>query len=564
VSLIGNLEDLPIADILQIVNLSRRTGLLRLKVPIGQVWLAFIDGRVAAAGTPARSGRIDDLLVGHSLMGREQALAALRPYPVDGSIDPGDFLVSRGVLDEAALRKAQSRELQAAVAELFTYNSGSFSFELADEATLIRNARRSGRWIHPGGVSPQQMLLEATRQEDEAMAGLAEEEAQPFDAPERAPVPGPGEGPPVKPVRRRPSVGRPAPRLAPVEGGKPGAVPILIVDDEALYRARLATEFERAGHPVATAGGASEALDICRDWAGAGVRPVVIVDLLMPDREGHGFLGGIELAHLLSQEELEARIIGLCCGRQEEYRAEAQGASIEALVSKPDLASTPLGALPAAVQDLAHTLLWQVQHESRAGAGAADPNDPLAGLEPGGTSAVGARRVTDPIGFLQGLLGELRQPENPSEVWILVLRVASEFLERAVLFVRRRQKLTAFGGFGTTGDEGSVEDRVRGLSFEVQKNPLMSAVASDRRMRTGSPESEPGAAQIASALGPLEPTQFAVLPLVAGGQAVAILYVDNASGRAPLADLRSIEIFLVQLGLLLENVALQQKMGVPF
>jgi CheY-like chemotaxis protein len=580
VSLVGNLEDLPVADILQLVNLSRRTGLLRLRVPAGQVWLAFRDGRIGAAGTPSRSGRIDDLLVGHGLMDRGRAAAALADFPVDGSIDPGDFLIGRGAVAEPRLRQAQRSELQAAIGELFTYSSGNFSFELAEEEFLLRNARRSGRWIYPDGVSPQQMLLEATRQVDEAMQGLEapqEEAAEPQEPAERgdpglpaeveAPegvrpglVPGPGEGPPVGPVRRRPSVGR-TPNAAAALGGHPGAVPILVVDDEALYRSRLAAEFERAGHPVATAGGSVEAVDICRDWCEAGAKPVVVVDLLMPDREGHGFLGGIELVHLLAQAGLEARVIGLCCGRHDEYRREMHGSGIETLVSKPDLTATPLAALPAAVQDLANTLLWQIQHGARAGV--ADPNDPLAGLEPGGAGgSAGSRRVTDPLAFLRGLLGELRPPENPSDVWILVLRVASEMVERAVLLVRRRQKLVAFGGFGPTGDGGGVEARVKGLAFGLSENPLLAAVISDRAGRAGLLENEPAAARISSALGDLQPTQFAVMPLAAGGQVVAILYADNASGGAPLADLRSLEIFLSHLGLSLENVALQQRVAV--
>lgn len=561
-SLIGNLEDLPLADILQIVNLSRRTGLLRLRVPAGQVWVAFRDGRIAAAGTPTRSGRIDDLVVSRRLMGRAQAAAALRGFPTDGSVDPADYVLKHGALDEAGLRAAQSEDLQATLGELFAYEAGHFSFELAEAGVLLRNARRSGRWIHPDGISPQHMLLEATRQVDEAVRGLEGQPAPEIpDLPEPAPPPGPGEGPPSRPARRRPSLGKVADSEASgVATPPPGSSPILIVDDEALYRGRLAAEFERAGFPVASAAGIGEALDICREWAQAGARPVVVVDLLMPDGEGEGFLGGVELVRQIGEQGIGARVLGLCTGRQDEYRQETRGLNIEALVSKPDLTATPLGALPAALQDLVRTLLWQIRNGPRAAS--ADPSDPLAGLEPGGLGGGSPRRVTDPLGFLRGLLGELRQPENPSEVWILVLRVASEFLERAVLFVRRRQRWVAFGGFGPGGGEASVENRVQGMSFGLEENPLLAAAASDRTPRIGAPEAEPGTVPILSALGSLQPTQFAILPVVAGGrQAVALLYLDNGAGEAPLPDLRSLEIFLVQLGLCLENVALQKRMA---
>ncbi|MEE8537446.1 MAG: DUF4388 domain-containing protein [Acidobacteriota bacterium] len=553
-SLIGNLEDLPLSDILQIINLSHRTGLLRLRVATGQVWVAFRDGCIVAAGTPTRSGRIDDLLVEHRLMGREQAAAALRGFPADGSVDPAAFLIENTDVDAEALRAVQSREIQTTIGELFGFDSGNFSFELIEEATLLGNARRSGRWIHTEGISPQHLLIEATRQVDEAVRGLGEPPVpEPPAAPED-PVPGPGEGPPAKPARRRASVGGPQTQSDP-----PEATRVLILDDEALYRSRLAAELESEGFRVSTASGATEALGICTEWTEGGSKPIVIVDLLMPDSSGEGFLGGIEFTRLLMQDGIQARVIGLCAGRQDEYRQETQGLPIEALVSKPDLTATPLGALPAAIQDLAHTLVWQIRSGPRRSN--ADPDDPLAGLEPGTSSGSSGRRVTDPVGFLRGLMGELRQPENPSEAWILVLRVASEFLERAVLFVRRRHRYVAFGGFGPTGEESNVETNVSKLSFDADENPLLVATASDRTLRIGSPEEEPGAMPIVEALGPLRPTQYGLMPLVAAGQVIALLYVDNAKGRTPLPDLRSLEIFLVQLGLSLENAALQQRVN---
>ncbi len=556
-SLIGNLEDLPLTDILQIVNLSRRTGLLRLRVSAGQVWVAFRDGRICAVGTPTRTGRIDDLLVSYGFMGREQAISVLRDFPADGSVDPADYLVERKIVDAAALQAAQCQELQATINELYGFNSGNFSFELCEEGSLLHDARRTGRWIHPNGISPQHLLLEASRQVDEAVRGLGEEQPAEETSEIRFEVRGRGEGPPVRPVRRRASVG--VPEGSSSGDSSPRSTPVLVVDDEALYRTRLAAEFEAAGFSVATAAGTTEALDICRGWTSTGAHPVLVVDLLMPDSSGEGFLGGIELARLLGQEGGQVRVIGLCAGRQDEYRQEAQGVPIEALVSKPDLTATPLGALPDAIQDLANTLLWQIRSGSKGSA--TDLNDPLAGLEPGSSGGTGMRRVTDPLGFLRGLLGELRQPESASEVWILVLRVAAEFLDRAVLFVRRRKRLVAFGGFGPTGEEGNVETRVRKLSFELDENPLLSAAISDRSPRISTPAAEPGAATIMEALGPLRPTQFAILPLLAAGQVVAILYVDNAEGRSHLPDLRSIEIFFVHLGLTLENLALHQKVS---
>ena len=52
-SLVGNLEDLPLADILQIVSLSKRTGILTIETQEGKNVIVFKDGLIISAACPS-------------------------------------------------------------------------------------------------------------------------------------------------------------------------------------------------------------------------------------------------------------------------------------------------------------------------------------------------------------------------------------------------------------------------------------------------------------------------------------------------------------------------------
>jgi CheY-like chemotaxis protein len=62
---------------------------------------------------------------------------------------------------------------------------------------------------------------------------------------------------------------------------------ILVVDDEAVTRASLATLLARAGYQVMSAANGAEALQVLR----AGQRPdLVLLDMIMPVSDGWAFL----------------------------------------------------------------------------------------------------------------------------------------------------------------------------------------------------------------------------------------------------------------------------------
>lgn len=67
-SLVGNLEDLSLGDILQIISLSQKSGVLALEGDEGSGRIFFRAGLVQAAAVKGRPGDLRALLVGASLI----------------------------------------------------------------------------------------------------------------------------------------------------------------------------------------------------------------------------------------------------------------------------------------------------------------------------------------------------------------------------------------------------------------------------------------------------------------------------------------------------------------
>src|SRR5262245_7817839 len=144
-SLAGNLSDLSLPELLQVVALSRKTGALEICSEGGVAWLGLRDGgivRVALEG-----GDLD----------REVILEKA------GFKEGGDSDVAAAMLWDAAVQ---------AILGIFDWSEGEFTFEPLDDPAL--------QWRGPQGIllpsplSPEFLALEGARLEDENAATQSE------------------------------------------------------------------------------------------------------------------------------------------------------------------------------------------------------------------------------------------------------------------------------------------------------------------------------------------------------------------------------------------------------
>ena len=619
--LVGSLEDLSLLDILQIVNVSRRTGILRVQPPEGDASFVFFKGGAVQdiAGGYAEGGFLNDFVT-QGLLEESELSDAMSTSGAD-AIKTIRTLIDMGVLNERLVEQAHRQEIARRLRELTQYGQGLFAFYLSDEEQEQELGAPPPPLPLAQPASPQNLLTE-----DMAASSIARKHSEAHPEPHRPP-PSPTPPPPpkvepwpvevvaepdqaapptvearvVEPVPEehpKPEVAtvealeeeargapqeyiphaevveeieeeeaapevQPAPQV--VHRAQPQAtfqaaknkVTIVLAGDDSIFKnllwQRLMAHFDQVERILST----GEFVSLCRSLLDKRKPFAALVDLLMPTQDGKGYLGGLEILEaaqngfpqvkvLLMNDLDDPRIIDM---------AKAKGAV--AILKKPDLAKLRIGQLEEAIGDFAQQvckeverLLPQVEEEM------------ASFLRELGAEAVDeGYRVRDQLTLLKGLMGELASPRESSEISLLVLRLASEYFERAVLFLVKKDEIIGLGGFGETGDREMMMQKVKRVRMPADASSILGD--SIRERSTFKKESS-GFSDVdrdfAEALGTFSPKEMVAIPMVSRGRVIAILYADNAVSSSPIPDISGIEIFMAQAGLAMEKALLERQL----
>jgi len=198
--LVGSLEDLSLLDILQIVNVSRRTGVLRLhRGEFGSAFIFFHEGAVREILGDFNEGAFLDYFLEQGLVDQSEADEAIE----QAGSDRGRavfHLLENGALNERLVEQARRQELARRLKSLVGQKQGEFAFYLADAP-----AEQEGEFPKPHmplslPVSPQVLLTE------EPMTAEVKPTAPPPPLEEEAPAP-----PSQEPRPQSPDIEEPAP-----------------------------------------------------------------------------------------------------------------------------------------------------------------------------------------------------------------------------------------------------------------------------------------------------------------------------------------------------------------
>jgi hypothetical protein len=159
----GPLRELGIHDVFQLLDLSRKTGALRVRSTLrdneGIVW--FDTGHVIAADMRSNPHRIGALLVKAGKITEEQ-LADARARQAEGGDRRrlGEILVASGAISQRELDRNVRQQVETVVFELMSWEEGFFSFSdrnvreaavdaivrISTESLLMEGARRLDEW----------------------------------------------------------------------------------------------------------------------------------------------------------------------------------------------------------------------------------------------------------------------------------------------------------------------------------------------------------------------------------------------------------------------------------
>jgi CheY-like chemotaxis protein len=157
VSLLGRLEDLSLPDIVQIVYLSRRTGMLELIEGESRWGIFFLNGLIANAFSPASESLVDYLA--HE--GLVSDVDAIRLSEAEGRGEvAGDLILAFGVFSPKELAEVIRRRIVGIVRPLLSRRTGEFNFILSESIGPVEIGYDVDKLFRQGGVLPNEILGE--------------------------------------------------------------------------------------------------------------------------------------------------------------------------------------------------------------------------------------------------------------------------------------------------------------------------------------------------------------------------------------------------------------------
>lgn len=261
----GKLEELGLDEILQIVGVSRRTGMLTLKSRGREAILQFRDGLLVRVSSTGFQQSLGELLVRRGAATPEmiqQALVIQQQEHFKERI--GTILHTRFKVDLLVIEQTMREQINNVLMTLFVWTDGTFDCTSCEIDTV------DGAYLDPvqlllamGDTSPEQLVAAGARMQEELGA---DEGSEASDV-----------AMPVTPL------------------------PVLVVVDDDQRMAEAVSNSLQTWFEVAVFDRTEEALVKIDSLCRKGIHPVVLIDLIMPKMDGTGVLGGLELVQLLRQ-----------------------------------------------------------------------------------------------------------------------------------------------------------------------------------------------------------------------------------------------------------------------
>ncbi|MRR53506.1 MAG: DUF4388 domain-containing protein [Deltaproteobacteria bacterium] len=552
-SLVGNLEDLGLGEILQIVSLSRKSGVLSLFSRGREGIIVFRQGQVIRATIDGQQSHLGQLLVKNGVITDATLRKALTLQGQEGGKERlGELLTSRFSVPADLVENVVRQQIENTVYALFAWTEGSFDFELRDNVDAVEGPPQDlSQCFLEQGLNPQFLAMEGSRILDERRhrgeipeAGHDTDEASFLDTCDLAFDLIPDENPPVS---------------VPLEDRI-----VVLVDDDELVREQLATLLSGCGFTVHDFAKTEDTLIKIDFLYRDGFRPTVLVDLIMPRMDGSGILGGLELIDLIHDNFPDLTVIVLADHHTNNAEQKVREKGYPFLIKPRRSEILDEDTFRAFSKNLKSELeVFNPEKQVEAANETINLGDELLREFGEEFMPISVSDAHGPgVSLLRSMLEELNNPSLDGGILLLVLRYAAEFMNRAVVFTVREDGIRGLGQFGIVAPDGLADAHVRDLHIPLDADPTFSRVISTRMTVKEPPVLTDWSRYLFEQLGGGEPREIYLGPLISEEKVVALLYGDNLPEKTPIADTDSLEIFLAQAGLAMEKTLLQQRLKV--
>ena len=550
-SLVGTLEELGLGEILQIVSLSRKTGILSLTSKGRDGSVFFRHGQVVRAASSTYQQSLGEVLIQKGVIDPAVLRKSLAFQQEHGFCERlGVILVKNFGVSQEIIEEVVREQIENVVFSLFSWSEGTFKFEAQSSVELVDSTKMDPlQFMLDQGLNPQFLAMEGARILDEkrhtAAMGFQNDEYSEnvpdfaFDLVDASDTP----TSPQKVVQQQ----------------------VVVVDDDAPTLQAIAEGLTEKGFIVHSVTRSEEALIKVDSLYRGGERPVVLVDLIMPKMDGSGVLGGVELLELLHNnfKNLQLMVMSDYQHVDAEQKIGELGYSFIVKPRRVELnTSAILGSFLTRITNIIrHSSDPQIAGGVQVKFNLGDELRIEMGEDDDMPRAEEAPQQRGGLSLLRGMLEELNNPDLQGGVLLLVLRFASEFINRAIVFTINDQVISGFGQFGINGGAISGDERVRAIHVPQESGSMFDEPLRTGQPHTFSPSPTPVDSHIFEQLGGGIPSEVFIGPLISQSRVIGFLYGDNLPGKKPIGDVESLSIFLAQAGVSMEKSLLERQLN---
>ena len=168
-SLVGNLADLGLGEILQIVSLSRKSGILTLQSKGRQGVVVFRFGQVIRATSSTIKYYLGEELLKRKVVDQECLNKALQVQQAGAYKERlGTILIQKFSIPAEKIESVVREQIERVVYSFFSWDEGNFEFELQDDVERIDDSKIDPlQFMLEQGLNPQFLAMEGSRIIDE-------------------------------------------------------------------------------------------------------------------------------------------------------------------------------------------------------------------------------------------------------------------------------------------------------------------------------------------------------------------------------------------------------------
>lgn len=588
----GDLEQLPIVDIIQLVHTTRKSGIFSVKGDKGESKIVFSSGYIVGANHINNTVRIGTVLVKSGAItidDLKQALGATNDA-AKNSIPLMAALMQMGKLKREDAQRGLKKLVAITIVELMSWTKGTFTFDTEEIVFSSEGGASSGDMEQDVGVDAQMVLMDALRIFDERERDRANgKEVPSFEVLYADVLPSEGAGGtkgehstitaddlgladidrlekkiprPVSEVElfdpveihrqkikellagfsfeeqeafvsflRRSADRKAAPDAAARQAGKA----VVLFSGDKLIRHAVMTLCKEEGIAVFATDDEMDLERTISQCLSAMRMPVVVFDSPSKAEDGFPEEKIITLRSRVREKYPAVPLLQLASPQESNFILQSYNDGVRAVIPKP---------------------LKEVRRETYV-------QDTLQFLGTFKSYISGLQHRPDTTDkFVKELkkdIKSLREIANPSDAALVMLIGVADMFERAVTFIVRPSELTGERAIGVSSEKSLGPTQADRLKIPLSKPSVFREVLEKGLAYYGESSDEALKGLFQEIGKPLSPA-VVLLPLISDRKVVAVVYGDFGKKEASPVQLDILEILAQQVGIVLEYALFRRQM----